>query len=130
MPVLAFGQDGSADEGHYPPWAQVGSHGMLAYDAVQNDIGDVMGPHFLVTFAFLYDNVVCRLICSSTETQRKQRNRRGKLPCPLSLPQSLITKELISGVVTSGPLMWLCRLLLLLVLIGVLLLVYTVTCSF
>ena len=42
MPVLAFGQDGSADEGHYPPWAQVGSHGMLAYDAVQNDIGHAM----------------------------------------------------------------------------------------
>jgi uncharacterized membrane protein len=50
-----------------------------------------------------------------------------KLPGPLSLLQSLITKELISGVVTSGPLMWLCCLLLLLVLIGVLLLVYTVT---
>ena len=67
MPVVAFVQDSSAaDEGHYPPWAQVGSHGMLANDAVQNDIGDVMGPHFLVTFAFLYDNVVCRLICSST----------------------------------------------------------------
>ena len=124
MPVLAFGQDGSADEGHYPPWAQVGSHGMLAYDAVQNDIGDVMGPDFLVTFAFLYDNVVCRLICSSTETQRKQRNRRGKLPWPLSLPQSLITKELISGVLSSGHQMWLRRLLLL-VLIGVLL---QVTC--
>jgi len=27
MPVLALGKDGSADEGHYPPWAQVGSHG-------------------------------------------------------------------------------------------------------
>ncbi|CAD6209421.1 unnamed protein product [Miscanthus lutarioriparius] len=55
MSVLAFGQDGSADEGHYPPWAQVGSHGMLAYDAVQNDIGDVMGPHFLVDLFFYRD---------------------------------------------------------------------------
>ena len=130
MPVLAFGQDGSANEGHYPPWAQVGSHGMLAYDAVQNDIGDVMGPHFLVTFAFLYENVVCRSICSSTETQRKQRSRRRKLPRPLTSPQSLITKELSSGVLSSGPPMWLCRLLLLLVLIGVLLQVYTITCFF
>lgn len=43
MPVLAFGQDGFADEGHYPPWAQVGSHGMLAYYAVQNDIVTIPG---------------------------------------------------------------------------------------
>jgi hypothetical protein len=49
MPVLAFGQDGSADEGHYPPWAQVGGHGMmLAYVVVQNDIGDVMSPDFFL----------------------------------------------------------------------------------
>ena len=53
---------------------------------------------------------------------------RRKLPWPLSLPQSLITKGLIIGwVVTSGPLMWLRHLLLLLVLNGVLL---QVTCLY
>ena len=54
MPVLAFVQDSSAaDEGHYPPWAQVGSHGMLANDAVQNDIGDVMSPDFFGNLCIL-----------------------------------------------------------------------------
>jgi hypothetical protein len=53
MPVLAFGQDGSADEGHYPLWAQVGSHGMLAYDVVQNDIGDVVIPGFIGNLSIL-----------------------------------------------------------------------------
>ena len=54
MPVVAFVQDSSAaDEGHYPPWAQVGSHGMLANDAVQNDIGDVMSPDFFGNLCIL-----------------------------------------------------------------------------
>ena len=78
---------------------------------------------FLSPLAFLCDDVVCRLICSSTETLRKQRSRRRKLLLPLSLPLSLITQRLISGVEASGPLMLLHRLLLLLALVpsGVLL---------
>jgi len=66
---------------------------------------------------------VCRLICSSTETLRKQRSTRRKLLLPLTLPLSLIIQRLISGVETSGPLMLLHRLLLLLALVpsGVLL---------
>ena len=70
---------------------------------------------------------VCRLICSSTETLRKQRSTRRKLLPPLTLPLSLIIQRLISGVETSGPLMLLHRLLLLvaLVLSGVLLQVCT-----
>jgi hypothetical protein len=53
MSVLASVQDGSANEGHYPSWAQVGSHGMLAYDAVQNDIGDAMSPDFFGNLCIL-----------------------------------------------------------------------------
>lgn len=93
-----------------------------------NDTGICnMCGFFFVPLAFLCDNVVCRLICSSTETLRKQRSRRRKLLRPLTLLQSLITKPLISGVVTSGPLMWLHSLLLLVALVpnGVLLQVCT-----
>ncbi|XP_039779657.1 40S ribosomal protein Sa-2-like isoform X1 [Panicum virgatum] len=66
---------------------------------------------------------VCRLICSSIETLRKQRSTRRKLLLPLTLPLSLIIQRLISGVETSGPLMLLHRLLLLVALVrsGVLL---------
>ncbi|XP_062210116.1 uncharacterized protein LOC133911747 [Phragmites australis] len=53
----------------------------------------------------LTQGLITRLICSSTETLRKLLLR------PLILPQSLITHQLINGVVTSGPLMLL-RLLL------------------
>ena len=76
-----------------------------------------------ITLSILMCYAVCRLICSSTETLRKQRSRRRKLLLPLSLPLSLITQRLISGVETSGPLMLLHRLLLLVALVrsGVLL---------
>jgi hypothetical protein len=48
------------------------------------------------------NNALCRLICSSTETLRKQRSRRRKLLQPLNLLQSLITQQVTNGVLVSS----------------------------